>query len=459
MWQSESCHLIRILITKIKRLAKATLSYPEPRRLWPEVTSYRLALPSGVHDAPVWRWQGRQHHAPRDRSVATTTGLANPPSYRGSYVGNEETPGLALALKKQPAQLCVRTERPTLRLRQDCNTTRRLWCSCPCLAGGSEPPRARQPCFRHPDFYKSRRRLHPNSLLHAWAAANARTEAPQSSWARPKPPLCPQVRRAALGAGAAGRGRPRRRGDPTAAGRSVRAPGRRSRGAGGARGRCGERDGRRRGGGGGREEGREGRREALARLPASPSGGSAALPVQQSRRRSKWGGGAERAALRGRGAAGGSGVAGGRASNAPHFPACAALPPPPPPPAPGFEAFVFPVRCDARKLPGGMGSGRACAALGSAGHRPRREVRRGEALRRGRRWFRGAGLQLPLLRSGGLRSGRQQGVGKSCSAHRREPRTVMPVPPGGVTGRGWGVPAPGRRRRPAGILPRPASVG
>lgn len=297
MWQSESCHLIRILITKIKRLAKATLSYPEPRRLWPEVTSYRLALPSGVHDAPVWRWQGRQHHAPRDRSVATTTGLANPPSYRGSYVGNEETPGLALALKKQPAQLCVRTERPTLRLRQDCNTTRRLWCSCPCLAGGSEPPRARQPCFRHPDFYKSRRRLHPNSLLHAWAAANARTEAPQSSWARPEPPLCPQVRRAALGAGAAGRGRPRRRGDRSHRRRPERArpreaEPRRGRGSGALRraGRAAAGRRRRRAGG------REGRKEGGAGSPACFSvrrfcgAACAAEPPPKQMGRRRWAG-------------------------------------------------------------------------------------------------------------------------------------------------------------------------
>lgn len=75
---------------------------------------------------------------------------------------------------------------------------------------------------------------------------------------------------------------------------------------GGTSRRCGERDGRPRGGcrgrAVGREAGRERGEEALARrLLASRSGGSAALPVQLSRRRSAWGGGAERAALRGAG--------------------------------------------------------------------------------------------------------------------------------------------------------------
>lgn len=109
-------------------------------------------------------------------------------------------------------------------------------------------------------------------------------------------------------------------------------------------------------------------REALARLPVPRSGGSAALPVRHSRCQREWGGGAERTTLRG---ARHPRAAARRASNAPRPPACAALLPPLP--APGFEAFVFSGRCDGRKLPG-ESSGRACAALGSAGHRPRREV-------------------------------------------------------------------------------------
>lgn len=198
-----------------------------------------------------------------------------------------------------------------------------------------------------------------------WAMRNA-TGGLRTCWAQP----------AGHGGGAAAppgsAHGPRGRREPL--GRSVRAPP--GGGAAARAGLCGGggRDGAccRRAGRGRREAG-----EAPARPPAARSAGSAALPGRESRRRSKWGGGAERAALRGsrqpRAAA-------RRASNAPHFSACAALPPSPA--APGSEAFVFPGRCDGRKLPGGMGSGRACAAPGSAGLRPHREVRRGERRRR-----------------------------------------------------------------------------
>lgn len=91
----------------------------------------------------------------------------------------------------------------------------------------------------------------------------------------------------------------------------ARAPGRRSPvRMGGTWRRCGERDGRPRGGCRGRSVGqsvrRTGGRQWGRRGAGSPparflSGGSVVLPVQLSRRRSAWGGGAERAALRGAG--------------------------------------------------------------------------------------------------------------------------------------------------------------
>ncbi|XP_071598553.1 uncharacterized protein [Heliangelus exortis] len=171
----------------------------------------------------------------------------------------------------------------------------------------------------------------------------------------------PPGERGRLGRGSAGlRGPPGRSlCAPPGGGAAARAGG----SVGGARRRCGERDGRQ------LPASRRGRRRALVRLPAPRTGGSVVLPGRQSRRRSEWGGGAERGCLRG------VGSRGQRASDAPHFSACAALPPPLPPyPAPSFEAFVLPGRCDRRKLPGEMCSGRACAAPGSAGHGPRREV-------------------------------------------------------------------------------------
>lgn len=87
----------------------------------------------------------------------------------------------------------------------------------------------------------------------------------------------------------------------------ARAPGRRSPvRRGGTWRRCGERDGRPRGGCRGRAVGRSvsqagGRRGAGSPPARFSSVCSVALPVQLSRRRSAWGGGAERAALRGAG--------------------------------------------------------------------------------------------------------------------------------------------------------------
>lgn len=253
-------------------------------------------------------------------------------------------------------------------------------------------------------------------LLSTARGSGARGRRGRSAGKRPRPP------------GAAGAARPER----------ARAPGRRSCGAGGARRLCGGggRDGRRgecccRAGSDGRtdgrREGRKGEREALARLPAPRSAGCAALPGQQSHRQSKWGGGAERATLRGsrqpRAAA-------RRASNAPHFSACAALPPSPP--APGAEAFVFPGRCDGRKLPGGMGSGRACAAPGSAGLRPHREVRRG-----GRGGSAGPAAAPP----GRGAAGRAAGAGTELRWEPRGAPTAVLLPPAAV-------PPPERRSSP-----------
>lgn len=110
-----------------------------------------------------------------------------------------------------------------------------------------------------------------------------------------------------------------------------------------------------------------------------------------------------------------AGAAARRASNAPHSSAYAALPPSPP--APGSEAFVFPGHCDGRKLPGGTGSGRACAAPGSAGLGSHREVRRGE--RRRPRQFRGTGGCPARPGGGGTGGGSADrvGLGTAGSAH------------------------------------------